>query len=111
MNERINELFGKALDKAVPYTWTNLSHAEVESVIKVFAELIVRDCSGILRTEADSNWEGREERLLNAMANWIEQHFGVECDEDIVETCPRCGEPDSGTSCGIPDCGWVTGVE
>ena len=43
-----------------------------------FAKLIVQECSGILRTEANSNWEGREERLLNEMANWIENHFGVE---------------------------------
>ena len=33
--------------------------------------------------------------------------FGVE----EVEDCPRCGSPWGGTSCGIPDCGWATGVE
>ena len=40
MNERIKELYGNALDKAVPYTWHNLDHAEVEKIMKEFAELI-----------------------------------------------------------------------
>jgi len=43
MNKRIKELYGNALDKAVPYTWHNLDHAEVEKIMKEFAELIVRD--------------------------------------------------------------------
>ena len=43
-----------------------------------FAELIIRECSGILRKEADSHWEGREGRLLKAMAGWIEQHFAID---------------------------------
>ena len=69
MNKRIRELAEQAEDKEVGYYFFDREK---------FAELIVKECSGILRTEAKSNWEGNEERLLNAMANWIEEHFGVE---------------------------------
>ena len=69
MNERIKELAEQAETKEVGYYFFDREK---------FAELIVKECSGILRTEANSNWEGREERLLNAMADWIEKHFGVE---------------------------------
>ena len=63
-------------DKVAPFQngFVVLSNEEMVR----YTELIVRECSGILREEATSNWEGREERLLNAMANWIEEHFGVE---------------------------------
>ena len=50
MNERIKELYGNALDKAVPYTWHNLDHAEVEKIMKEFAELIVRECINKIET-------------------------------------------------------------
>ena len=44
MNERINELFGQALDKAVPETWTTLNPAQLSKLKEKFAELIVREC-------------------------------------------------------------------
>jgi len=30
-------------------------------------------------------------------------------EEQYLKSCPTCGAEDSGTSCGIPDCGWITG--
>lgn len=83
MNERIRELAERAFQPindmstegvADRYTFEQGWFQEYN---KSFAELIVRQCSSILREEADSNWDGREERLLNAMANWIEEYFGV----------------------------------
>ena len=47
MNERINELFGQALDEAVPETWTTLDHAQVLRLKEKFAELIVRECAEV----------------------------------------------------------------
>jgi hypothetical protein len=44
MNELINELFGQALDEAVPETWTTLDNAQVLRLKEKFAELIVREC-------------------------------------------------------------------
>lgn len=48
MAEKINKLFGQALDKAVPETWTTLSHDQLMRVRDVFAELIVRECMNIV---------------------------------------------------------------
>lgn len=42
-------------------------------------------------------------------AEIIRQHFGIESEVDD-ETCPKCGDTWSGTSCGIPGCGWIKGV-
>ena len=66
MNERIKELYGNALDKAVPYTWHNLDHAEVEKIMKEFAELLVRECAKV----ANGGWADP--------GHQIKQHFGVE---------------------------------
>ena len=67
MNERIKELFGHALDAAVPYTWHNLDHVEVEKVMKQFAELIVRECCQKLEDDG-----------MVEIAIEMKQHFGVE---------------------------------
>ena len=48
MNKRIKELYGNALDKAVPYTWHNLDHAEVKKIMKEFAELILEECRTVI---------------------------------------------------------------
>ena len=45
MNERIDQLWGQALDRAVPETYSRLSYSQVLKVKQVFAELIVRDCA------------------------------------------------------------------
>jgi hypothetical protein len=58
MNERIKELFGEALDKAVPETWSVLNHEQMTEVSRVFAELIVRDCAliaGLMEHEGRKN--------------------------------------------------------
>ena len=44
MNERIDELFGQALDQAVPETWTTLNPTQLSKLKNKFAELIVREC-------------------------------------------------------------------
>ena len=63
MNERTKDLYGKALDKAVPYTWHNLDNVEVEKVMKEFAALIVRECA---------------EFTHPVTRKFIFEHFGVE---------------------------------
>lgn len=58
MNERIKELFGEALDKAVPETWSVLNHEQMTEVSRVFAELIIRDCAliaGLMEHEGRKN--------------------------------------------------------
>jgi hypothetical protein len=47
MNERTKEFAGKALDKAVPYTWTQLDYDQIQELLACHTELIVRECATI----------------------------------------------------------------
>jgi hypothetical protein len=47
MNERIEELFGQALDQAVPETWTMLTPVQLSKLKDRFAELIVQECCDV----------------------------------------------------------------
>jgi hypothetical protein len=49
MNEHIKKLLDRALDQAVPETWTQLSHEQMTRLSSVFAELIVQDNIQTLR--------------------------------------------------------------
>lgn len=44
MNERIEELFGQALDEVVSETWSKLTPGQVTKLSEKFAELVVKDC-------------------------------------------------------------------
>jgi len=57
MNERIRELAGKALDEAVPETWTTLTAYDLNNFAEKFAELIVRECIDTLL------WHGCDEAV------------------------------------------------
>jgi hypothetical protein len=66
----IDKLWGKALDRVVPDTYSSLSLTQVEKVKTVFAELIVKE---MLQTcEDHPTWTGR------MIGEEIKQHFGVE---------------------------------
>lgn len=60
-----------------PHDMSDDFTCNLENILEL-VRLVVGECSGILETEANTNWEGREERLLNAMGNWIKNHFGIE---------------------------------
>ena len=85
MNERINELWARAVDTAVPETYTSLSWAQIEKIKLVFAQLIVRECLGIVH---DAERGGSNEIWDNAALSWnnalkfirrdLQEHFGVE---------------------------------
>ena len=76
MNERIRELAGKALDQAVPYTWTSLMPHELGKFAEQFSELIVRECLSIVEPTEDSGDEWCV--TLKETAQEIKEHFGVE---------------------------------
>jgi len=71
----IDKLWGQALDRVVPDTYSSLSLTQVEKVKTVFAELIVRECAKTL-----------DDKLANpngASMAWCDgsdllEHFGVE---------------------------------
>jgi hypothetical protein len=67
VNERIDQLWGQALDAAVPETYSQLSHSQVLKVKQVFAELIVRECALVV------NKKTGPKSALNVL-----EHFGVE---------------------------------
>jgi hypothetical protein len=50
MNTHTKKLFDRALDQAVPGTWTTLSHEQITKLSQVFAELIVRECIDKIET-------------------------------------------------------------
>jgi len=71
MNERINKLFGQAMDQSIPETWTTLTHSQLSILKDKFAELIVKECCDIAdqveRADMDSY-----------VSKYIRAHFGVE---------------------------------
>ena len=67
MNERIDQLWGQALDRAVPETYSQLSHSQVLEVKQVFAELIVQECARVVSQKTGPK------SALNVL-----EHFGVE---------------------------------
>ena len=71
MNQRINELWARAVDTAVPETYTSLSWAQIEKIKLVFAELIVQECMQLNSQELSIT---AIERLLPM----YQKHFGVE---------------------------------
>jgi hypothetical protein len=86
MNERIYELAGQALDKAVPYTWTRLDYDEIQKLQEYFAQLIVEECIGItddlVNRNVDGSWTSNElytdyNGALHEVKRRIQDHFGV----------------------------------
>lgn len=69
MNERIRDIVGQSLDTAVPETYVTLSRAQLDNFSEKFAELIVKECVGIVETEANRGTEHTMDQLLS--------HFGV----------------------------------
>jgi len=74
MNERIEELFGKALDRAVPETWTSLAPDQLAKVTEEFAKLIVEEVLDQVKERAyytgDRDWSDEIDRP------WIQLEFG-----------------------------------
>ena len=71
MNNRINELFGEALDVAVPETWTTLDPDQLSRLKHEFAELIVEECLNLVD-------RGGEFVSRPKLIERIKEHFGVE---------------------------------
>lgn len=86
MNERINELFGQALDQAVPETWTTLTPAQLSKLKEKFAELIVQECARIARSTPAPNFHEHLKQQLGhtwdmacvESGRQIVEHFGVD---------------------------------
>lgn len=77
MNERINQLFGQALDQAVPETWTTLTPAQISLVKEKFAELIVRECADQCDLLLDHNINSDWARGTHACASHLRKYWGL----------------------------------
>ena len=79
MNEKIKEL---ALDAGIGFTlWDDSGRAMIDNYtpeerLAKFAELIVRECVGIL--EPKSRYMGEGPEVLKDKIRQIKKHFGVE---------------------------------
>ena len=82
MNERINKLFGQAMDQSIPETWTTLTHSQLSILKDKFAELIIQEC--VKFCEHESNDDEHDEYDMGmwvkaeSIKTAIKQHFGVE---------------------------------
>ena len=78
MNERIRELAGQALDRVVPYTWTRLDYDEIQRLQEYFAELIVRECVGVVEGGHFLHDQAPTALFAKECSGAIKRHFGVE---------------------------------
>ena len=88
MNEHIKKLFDRALDQAVPETWTTLSHEQITKLSEVFAELIVKEWLEELQYTVLDTQELRRDKSTDYQVGWedgmfdagetIKNIFGVE---------------------------------
>jgi hypothetical protein len=76
MNERIDQLWGQALDAAVPETYSQLSHSQVLKVKQVFAQLIVRECANFIDSHEQVDKYGFALDIVYGAD--LMKHFGVE---------------------------------
>jgi hypothetical protein len=75
VNERIDQLWGRALDQAVPETWTTLNPAQLSKLKEKFAKLIVRECADIAKHNVMNISTYADADFVDAQ---IKKHFGVE---------------------------------
>lgn len=76
MNERIDQLWGQALDQAVPETYSQLSHSQVLKVKQVFAHMIVRECISTLEEKIHRSIDNEGDEIWVDLI--LKEHFGVE---------------------------------
>jgi hypothetical protein len=81
MNERIKELSSRALDLAVPETWTTLDADQLARYSEKLVELTIRECLALADRMADS-LEKDEDHREALGASWaalaIARRFGVQ---------------------------------
>lgn len=77
MTNKIDELWGKALDKAVPETYSSLTLTQVEKIKQVFAELIVKECANTIQSNQWAKDNQAWSKGMQYSAELIKEHFGV----------------------------------
>jgi len=81
MNENAKLLAGRALDKAVSYTWTKLDYEQIQELLACHAELIVQECVSVVEGLSPGYEDYRnqiEDAFRRDCVAELKQHFGVE---------------------------------
>jgi len=68
MNAHTKKLFDRALDQAVPETWTQLSHEQMIKLTTVFADIMMQD---YIRTLRGNGYDDAAQCLQDV-------HFGID---------------------------------
>lgn len=68
MNKNVNMLLGRALDKAVPETWSYLTSDQIEKVAEIFSDLLIKECMDVVSKKCASP------TAYEALST----HFGIE---------------------------------
>jgi len=76
MSNIVDKLWGEALDKAMPDTYSSLTWTQVEKIKAVFAELMLTECKSILVDMM--NDPNRDFDTLDIALTEIDDKFGVE---------------------------------
>ena len=69
MNERIKQIAGQALDRAVPQTWTTLTAYDLNKFTEAFAELLVKETLQVARAGIEFG---------DGMEDAVYKYFGVD---------------------------------
>jgi hypothetical protein len=77
MNERIDELFGKALDQAVPETWTTLNPTQLSKLKAKFAELIVQRTLDIVEAHTEIFQSDEARAMVEHIKHSVKTDFGI----------------------------------
>jgi hypothetical protein len=92
MNQLIKQITGQVLDELVPETWVALGYDKIKEIQNRTAQLIVRECIGILETEIelvegyksaacndfDVRWHEGKIKHFTQLVEKSKKHFGVE---------------------------------
>ena len=83
MNERIRELAGQAGFETEHHKWIvandNAGEGECHELLEKFADLIIRECSKVIRNGGQRKGAfGNEDLRPSEIATMIKEHFGVE---------------------------------
>lgn len=103
MNQRIKELAVAATTYAIEFAKREDPMMLDAAFVEKFAELIVRECVGIVAKRKDQAIDDgcNVDEAMSMAEMDLEEHFGVEELED--STCPDC-DADGGTQCGSINC-------
>ena len=77
----VDRLWGEALDKAVPDTYSSLTWTQVEKIKTVFAELLIEKFDDILVLEyvdCIGNKDKQAEERVQRLREKVKTYFGVE---------------------------------